>query len=176
MAPNSTDRRMPEFDLSMQGEAPHAYDPETHPEFFSGIIGKRVMAFIIDVVVITVLWLLGSVVIFILGLLSFGLIWLLWGAALILLVLGYEALTLGGPYSATYGMRIMGIEMRTWYGDRPGVLQAAAHSLLFYFSVTLTTFLILLAPLFNNRKRCVHDFLCGTVFINTEALGQHQAA
>ncbi len=174
MAPSSTDRRMPEFNLSMQGEGPHAYDPETRPELFSGIIGKRVMAFIIDAVVIAVLWLLGSVVIFILGLLSFGLFWLLWGAALILLVLGYEALTLGGPYSATYGMRIMGIEMRTWYGERPGVLQAAAHSLLFYFSVTLTTFLILLVPLLNNRKRCVHDFLCGTVFVNTEALAGYK--
>jgi len=167
MTPGSAHQGMPILDLSMEEDPPYAYDPQTQPELFSGVIGKRILAFIIDAVVITVLWLLGSVVIFILGLLSFGLIWLLWGVALVFLVLGYEALTLGGPYSATFGMRIMGIEMRTWYGERPGVLQAAAHSLLFYFSVTLTSFLILLVPLFNSRKRCVHDFLCGTMFINT---------
>lgn len=174
MTSASPHHEMPVIDLTMEEEPPYAYDPVTQPELFSGVIGKRVLAFLIDAVVITVLWVLGSVVIFILGLLSFGLMWLLWGAALVLLVLGYEALTLGGPYSATFGMRMMGIEMRTWYGARPGVLQAAAHSLLFYFSITLTTFLILLVPLFNSRKRCVHDFLCGTVFINT--LGQEPGA
>ncbi len=158
----------PEINLSFDSAGPRCYDPESNPEYFDGIISKRIQAFIIDLLVIAVLWIAGSVVIFFLGILSFGILWLFWGGLLVLLVLGYEAFTLGGPLSATLGMRLVGIEMRTWYGERPGVIQAAAHSLLFYFSVTLTSFLILLVPLFNNSRRCVHDFLCGTVMINSD--------
>ncbi len=164
----------PEIKLSFESEGPRRYDPETNPEYFDGILSRRIQAFIIDLLVIAVLWIAGSVVIFFLGILSFGIIWLFWGGLLVVLVLGYEAFTLGGPFSATLGMRLMGIEMRTWYGERPGVIQAAAHTLLFYFSVTLTTFLILLVPLFNNSRRCVHDFLCGTVMINSDADARHQ--
>lgn len=154
------------INMSGYAEATDAYDPESQPEYFSGVMWRRMMAFLIDAFIIAIIWLLGSGVFIVFGVISLGLLFPLWGAFLILLVLGYESFTLGGPYSATYGMRMMGLEMRTWYGERPGVLQAAAHSLLFYFSVTLTTFLILLVPVFNGRRRCVHDFLCGTVVIN----------
>ena len=33
---------------------PHAYDPATQPELFEGVLARRVMAFVIDVVIITV--------------------------------------------------------------------------------------------------------------------------
>ncbi|PLX41071.1 MAG: RDD family protein [Hyphomicrobiales bacterium] len=153
-------------DLSDAFKAPPAYDPDAQPEYFAGVMWRRVFAFIIDAVVIAILWLLGSGLFLIFGILSLGLLLPLWGAFLIMLVLGYESFTLGGPYSSTFGMRMMGLEMRTWYGERPAILQAAAHSLLFYFSVTLTTFFILLVPIFDGRRRCAHDFICGTVVIN----------
>ena len=168
MSPPRPQSPPPEINLSFESQKQERYDPETNPEYFDGILSKRIQAFIIDLLVIAVLWIAGSVVIVFLGILTLGILWLFWGGLLVLLVLGYEAFTLGGPLSATLGMRLMGIEMRTWYGERPGVIQAAAHSLLFYFSVTLTSFLILLVPFFNNSRRCVHDFLCGTVMINTE--------
>lgn len=28
---------------------PHAYDPDTHPELFEGVLARRVVAFVIDV-------------------------------------------------------------------------------------------------------------------------------
>lgn len=149
------------------GEPVSAYDAETQPEYFAGVVWRRMTAFLIDAFVIVIIWLLGSGIFLVLGIMTLGLLLPLWGAFLILLVLGYESFTLGGPYSSTFGMRMMGLEMRTWYGERPGVLQAAAHSLLFYFSVTLTTMLILLVPLFNGKRRCLHDYLCGTVVINS---------
>lgn len=142
------------------------YDPEEQPEYFSGVMWRRIFAFIIDLVVIAILVLLALVPFLVLTILSFGLFLFVAAGFFVALILGYEAFTLGGPYSSTYGMRMMGLEMRTWYGERPGILQAAAHSLLFYFSVTATTFLILLVPVFNGRRRCVHDFICGTVVIN----------
>ena len=41
-------------------------------------------------------------------------------------------------------------------------------SALFYLSVTVTSMLILLVALFNDRRHCAHDYLSGTVVINTD--------
>ncbi|RMF08162.1 MAG: hypothetical protein D6773_02840 [Alphaproteobacteria bacterium] len=62
----------------------------------------------------------------------------------------------------------MGLQMRTWYGERMYALLGAFHAILFYFTIALLTpFVLLIAP-FNARKRCAHDFLAGTVVINSE--------
>jgi hypothetical protein len=98
---------------------PHAYDPIANPELFDGVLARRCVAFLIDVVIITLPVLLAIIFIFILGLLTLGLgwalYWLLWPAAVVWAIL-YYGFTLGGAASATLGMRIMDLEMRTWYG------------------------------------------------------------
>jgi len=33
---------------------PHAYDPVTQPELFEGVLARRIVAFVIDVVIIAV--------------------------------------------------------------------------------------------------------------------------
>lgn len=133
---------------------------------FDGIIIARCLAFIADLAVILVLLIAASLVFGILGILSFGLLWP--GAALTpLLVIAYFTFTLGGRYSATPGMRWQGIELRAWNGNRPGYLQAFLQTLLFYVTVTVGTALVLLVPFFNKRRRCLHDYLCGTVFIRS---------
>lgn len=134
---------------------------------FEGVILARCLAFIADLLVVTILLIVASVVFGILGVLSFGLLWP--GAALTpLLVLAYFTLTLGGRHSATPGMRWQRIELRAWNGNRPGYLQAFLQTLLFYVTVTVGTALVLLVPFFNQRRRCLHDYLCGTVFIRSD--------
>ena len=53
-----------------------------------------------------------------LGVLTLGLAWLLFGLIFPAVGLGYNALTIGGPNSATIGQRMMGLEWRTWYGGK----------------------------------------------------------
>ena len=131
---------------------------------FDGIIIARCLAFIADLAVILVLLVTASILFGILGVLTFGLLWP--GAALTpLLIVAYFTLTLGGRNSATPGMRWQGIELRAWNGNRPGYLQAFLQTLLFYVTVTVGTALVLLVPFFNRRRRCLHDYLCGTVFV-----------
>jgi uncharacterized RDD family membrane protein YckC len=79
----------------------------------------------------------------------------------------YTAMTLGGPFSATVGMRMNGLEMRTWYGAPVYPLLACVHLIALYISVSALTPLILAVGLFNGRRRLLHDFICGTVMINT---------
>src|SRR5436190_21034335 len=101
------------------GVQPHAFDPVTQPELFSGVATKRVFAFLIDLVVIAVPVVLGYLFILLFGLLTLGLgwmlFWLAWPASVVWAIVYYGA-TLGAPHSATIGMRVMDLELRTWYG------------------------------------------------------------
>ena len=63
-------------------------------------------------------------------------------------------------------MRIMDLEMRTWYGAPGYFVLGAVHALLFWISVSVLSPFILLIGLFNARRRLLHDILLGTVVIN----------
>src|SRR5881392_3262542 len=92
---------------------PHAYDPAVDPELFEGVLARRVLAFFIDVPIVLV-----ALFIFVFGLITLGLGWALYwllSPAAVIWALVYYGVTLGGPASATIGMRVMEIEMRTWY-------------------------------------------------------------
>lgn len=143
--------------------------PFDRPDLYAGVRRRRMVAFLFDVVMIFVLTLIGAVVVFFLGLFTLGLGWFaylfLWqGVALV-----YAAATLGGPRSATPGMRALGLEMRVWNGGAGYPLLAVAHSLLFYLSISFLTPFVLLVGLIDTRKRLLHDLVLGTVVVDAEA-------
>jgi uncharacterized RDD family membrane protein YckC len=154
---------------------PHAYDPVANPELFDGVLARRCIAFLIDLVIITVPVLLAAVFILVLGLITLGLgwalFWLLSPAAVIWAVV-YYGLTFGSPASATIGMRIMDIEMRTWYGAPAYFVLGAAHAILYWVSVSFLTPFIILVGFLNARRRLLHDMLLGTVVINNTGRAQ----
>ena len=148
---------------------PHAYDPATQPELFEGVLSRRVVAFVIDFVLIAVPVVLAAMFIFAFGIvtlgLGFALYWLL-PPATVIWALVYFGVTLGSPASATIGMRVMDLEMRTWYGAPAYFVLGAVHAIVFWLTVSALTPFILLVCLFNGRRRCLHDILVGTVVIN----------
>jgi len=151
---------------------PHAYDPVVNPELFDGVLPRRIIAFFIDLVILTVPVLFAGFTILLLGLLTFGLGWfffLLLSPAAVLWAIAYYAFTFGSPASATVGMRMMDIEMRTWYGAPAYALLGAVHAILFWISVSVFTPLILLVGFFNDRRRLLHDILIGSVVVNNKA-------
>jgi uncharacterized RDD family membrane protein YckC len=151
---------------------PHAYDPVTQPELFDGVLARRVVAFIIDFIVIAVPVVLAAMFIFAFGIvtlgLGFALYWLLPPATVIWAIFYFGA-TLGGPTSATIGMRLMDLEMRTWYGAPAYFVLGAVHAIAFWFTVSFFTPFVLLVAFFNERRRLLHDILLGTVIINNSA-------
>jgi uncharacterized RDD family membrane protein YckC len=149
---------------------PHAYDPAVSPELFDGVLARRIVAFIIDVIIIAIPLIAASAFILVFGLFTFGLGWaLFWllSPASVIWALAYYGMTLGGPASATIGMRAMEIEMRTWYGAPAYFLLGAVHAVVFWVSVSVLTPFILLIGFFNPRRRLLHDMLVGTVLINS---------
>jgi len=149
---------------------PNAFDPRTQPEVFRGVLTRRVFAFLIDLIVISVPVIFGYIFIAVFGLITFGLgwalYWLAWPATVIWAVIYYGA-SIGGPYSATLGMRVMDLELRTWYGAPGYFVLGAMHAVLFWVSVSFLSPLVLLVGLFNGRRRLLHDIVLGTVVINS---------
>lgn len=146
------------------------FDPYAHPELYQGLRFRRSMAFIMDLILITVLMFATSIAVLFLGILTLGLAWVLFAILWPAVALLYVAFTLGGPNSATPGMRAMGIELRLWYGDKCYPLLAAVHGTLFYLSVSFLTPLVLLVSFFSDRKRLLHDMVLGTVMVDSAAL------
>ena len=114
---------------------PHAYDPATQPELFEGVLARRVVAFIVDFVIISIPVVLAAMFIF-----AFG-----------------------------FGMRVMDLEMRTWYGAPAYFVLGAVHAVAFWFTVSFFTPFVLLVAFFNERGRLLHDIILGTVIINNAA-------
>ncbi len=157
----------------MNGEPqPDAYDPDKNPEYFEGVLPRRVVAFCIDAVLIVGPIILLALFIFVFGLITFGLGWLLfWVLSPIFVIwaIAYVGLTLAALQSATIGMRMVDLELRTWYGGPMYFLLGAVHAIFFWISVTTLSPLILFIALVNRQHRLLHDFLTGTVMINNAA-------
>ena len=148
---------------------PHAYDPVTNPELFEGVLSRRIVAFLIDVVILVVPVVFAAIFIFMFGLVTLGLGWaLFWllSPGTVIWALVYYGSTLGSPASATIGMRVMDLEMRTWYGAPCYFVLGAVHAVVFWVTVSVFTPLVLLVGFFNERQRLLHDILVGTVVIN----------
>ena len=129
------------------------------PALFDGILFKRVIAFLIDAALLSVV---GAALV-VLGIMSFGLLLPLIWPVLPVLPLVYHTLTVGAAGSATIGMRICGIRVISIDGTPPNLLQAFVLTLVFYLTLGATSGLILLVALFTDRGRCLHDFVAGTL-------------
>ncbi len=141
-------------------------DPVLHPEYYEGITIKRVFAYAIDFLICVGLGLAGWFIAAVGGLLSFGLLFGPLVAAIALIPVAYHTLMIGSEKSATFGMRFCGLRVFRLDGERPEMLQALIQSALFFFSISITSFFILLVCLFNTRRRCLHDMLAGTLVLN----------
>ena len=153
----------------------HAFDPYSAPDLFRNVLMRRIIAFIIDVIVLAVPVALAILFIAVFGLLTLGLgwalFWLAWPATVVWAIVYYGA-SIGGPHSATMGMRAMDLEVRTWYGAPGYFVLGACHAVLYWISVSFLTPLVLLVGLFNGRRRLLHDIILGTVVINSSVRTQ----
>ena len=157
------------------GVPPHAFDPWLQPELFRGVLTRRVIAFLIDLIVLSIPIVLAILFIAVFGIVTLGLGWaLFWlvSPASIIWALVYYGASLGGPHSATLGMRVMDLELRTWYGAPGYFVLGAMHAVLFWISISVLSPLVLLVGLFNGRRRLLHDVVLGTVVINNSVRSQ----
>jgi uncharacterized RDD family membrane protein YckC len=124
----------------------------------AGVRTRRMVAVIFDLMFISIIcfavWLVA-------GLLSFGLLWFVIPPLFPIIAFFYNGATLSGPGMGTWGMRMLGIEVRSTDGRRASFLQAAAHAVMFYLTWMFPV--LFLVSLFEDNKRCLHDMLAGVV-------------
>lgn len=130
---------------------------------YEGVLTRRMMAFVIDYLIVALMMIPFAILVFVFGIVTLGLGWALFSVLFPAVALTYVWNTMGGPNQATVGMRMMDIRLERLDGQRIDGLLAIVHTVLFWAGNVLLTPLILLATLFLERKRTVHDLLLGTV-------------
>jgi uncharacterized RDD family membrane protein YckC len=135
---------------------------------YQGVRTRRVFAFIMDYMIVLLLMVPVAILVFLLGLLTFGIGWQFFGILGPAVAVIYIWNTLGGRNQATLGMRAMGVRLERLDGRPVDGLLALVHSVLFWAGNVLLTPLILLVTLFADRKRALHDLLLGTVVVRSD--------
>lgn len=132
---------------------------------YQGVRTRRMVAFLIDYAIVGLLLIPFAILVAIFGLITLGIGWALFSILFPAVALAYIWNTVGGPRQATVGMRIMDIRLERLDGKPIDGLLAVVHSALFWAANVVLTPFILLATLFLDRKRTVHDLLLGTVVV-----------
>lgn len=149
-----------------------AYDASYDDGLYRGVLTKRFIAFLIDLVVLSVPIILATIFIALFGIVTLGLGWMLFwllSPLSVLWALIYYGSSLGGRHAATVGMRTMDIHMRTRTGERPYFLLGVVHAVLYWLSVSLLTPFVVIVGFFNRRAQLLHDLLLGTTIVNSSA-------
>jgi uncharacterized RDD family membrane protein YckC len=172
-----TQRKLPAIVLgsSNAGGDGAVHDPLLHPGLYEGVALRRMFAFFVDLVLIVIVMLVALIPLTLLSIISFGLLTIpasLFG--IVAFGLLYDVFTIGGPASATPGMRMFGLKVITWTGGRPDNLQALLMSALFWAIHGVTSWLAAFVVFLNPRWRTIHDFLASTVVVRADAWQGHE--
>jgi len=132
-------------------------DPDHPPEaaFYDGVLPKRFLAWIIDGVIVTAITLLltpltGFIAVF------------FWPAFWLLVWFLYGIFTLAGG-SATWGMRMTGMELRKSDGSRLDFGTAVLHVLLYALFVAIAPLQVVsvIMMLVSSQNQGLHDMILG---------------
>lgn len=134
--------------------------------YFDGVRTKRILAFLIDYLMVGILVAVSAVIIFFVGFITLGAGWLLYAILVPLVALTYVSWTMSGPKQATWGMQMMGIKLARYDGQSIDWMTALVHAVLFW-ATTVIFAPLLLAPLFLEHKRTLHDLAMGTVVVRS---------
>ncbi|MEM6307426.1 MAG: RDD family protein [Pseudomonadota bacterium] len=137
-------------------------DPGRQAAFYQGVPLKRAIAWVIDGVFVFILTLLASLMTLGLGFFVFFGLW-----AVLSFLYRVGTLTMG---SATWGMRLMAIELRRGDGMRfdgaTAVLHTVGTFLCFATSVQIVSVILML---FTSRGQGLPDLILGTTAVNQMA-------
>lgn len=136
------------------------------PAFVADIVFKRILAHIVDTAILLAVMAPIGFFMILTAIATLGLLILPFAFGFMVLRFFYYVGFTAGANSATPGMRMLGIELRTASGGRPDFLQAFLRLAVYYVLIGLLTPLILLVALFNVQRRAIHDMVSETVVVN----------
>lgn len=141
----------------------HLPDPETQPEFYADVPLKRLIAFVVDTLVIVAISALIVLLTALTGLLVLPVLIAVVGFA-------YRVVTIAQS-SATWGMRLTAIEFRAADGARFDLRLATLHTLglAVSFAVPFLQVISVVLMLTGPRAQGLTDLVLGSVAVNRRA-------
>lgn len=138
-------------------------DPDMQPQFYAGVPTKRLLAFGVDTVIIMALTLVVIPFTAFISLFFLPFLYVVLGFA-------YRVVTLSRS-SATWGMQLMAIELRTRDDQRFDLPTAFLHTLGFVVSLgmPLLQVISIVLMLSTERGQGLTDMVLGTVALNRRA-------
>lgn len=142
----------------------HLPDPDRQPQFYEAVPTKRLIAWIVDSLVIFLFCLVAVLLTAFVGLFIWPLLYLVLGFA-------YRVVTLANG-SATWGMRFTGIELRRNDGSRldlsDAVLHTAGYTLSLAFPLIQVVSVVMM--LTGRFGQGLTDSVMGTVMLNRRSV------
>ena len=142
-------------------------DPDRDPQFYEGVALRRLIAFLLDTMVILALWVVVLLLTLFLSVVTFGV-----ATPFMMLMLGFTGVIYRGimlwQRSATLGMLATGIEVRDKNGERCDTATAFLHSLAFVGTLYLLPVAIVGWAMMASSPhgQAMHDRMVNTVVIN----------
>ena len=141
----------------------HIPDPVTQPEFYRDVPSKRLLAWVVDTVLITLICI---------AILPFTAFTGIFFFPVLLLVVGfaYRVVTIARG-SATWGMRLVALEFRTLDGRHFDLSMAVLHTLglTISFALPILQVISIVLMLTTQRAQGLSDHVLGTVALNRRA-------
>jgi len=135
--------------------------PETQPEFYEYVTTKRLMAWVVDIVLISAMTAILTV---------FSLFTALFILPLLYAAVGFLYRWVGlSRHSATIGMRVMSVEFRKADGEDFDGGTAFLHTAGYYASVAIfpAQLVSIAMMLMSERRQGLTDMVLGTALLNT---------
>jgi uncharacterized RDD family membrane protein YckC len=134
-----------------------------------GVVGRRVVGWVIDAVILGVCLLVLKLVLFLFGLITFGIGWYLYGG-LWIVPAAYSFLWVASDRQASPGQMLMDLRVaRDADLGRPSPAQALVYAGGFWLSMAAGAVWLLVA-LVTNRNRCLHDIASGLAVVRARTL------
>lgn len=142
----------------------HLPDPATAPALFDGVLSRRVLAWLVDTVIIFGISLAMLVVSLIIGVVTLGVGLITLPFIIPFAILAYYAATLGSSARSTVGMRMFDLVLTPARGKPLDGWAILIHPILFWATIWVAWVGILL-PLFTPRRQMLHDLVTGTLML-----------
>lgn len=138
-------------------------DPDTQGEFYADVPVKRLIAWVVDSLIV-------FATAFLIAFLTLGIGFFFFGFLLLAIGFTYRTVTLANR-SATLGMRMTAIELRTARGERFDLPTAALHTIGYQLSMAffIAQIASIVLMLTSARAQGLTDHLLGTAAVNVAA-------
>jgi uncharacterized RDD family membrane protein YckC len=151
----------------------HLPDPETAPELFRGVLGRRALAFLLDVVIMAIVTGVLLIAGLVFSVLTLGLGALALPFIVPVVIVGYYALTLGSSMRATIGMKVFDLVLTPAAGEPLDGLKILFHPVIFWITCWFAWPISLVVAFFTPRREMVHDYLTSTLMVRRSPMVRH---